>query len=372
MPDLAWLQEQRWFAGKSRSISTIREYAKLPLGRIIQVEYAAGSSELYQLVDAHDPMVQRALFQAIRPGEEPPPARVLTAEQSNTSIAYGDAWILKLYRRLSHGLSRDLEVGRFLTEVGFAHTPAVAGSLEHEDITLAVMQRFVPNEGDCWAYVLDGLHAGRDLIPDVERLGEVTGELHAALASRPDNPDFTPELATEADEGSWLADLRHQFESALAAAPPDVAAQLQTWRPRIDAFEPPAENPELVQIHGDYHLGQVLKTPQGFVIIDFEGEPARPLAERRAKQPPIRDVAGMLRSLHYASVSAGAEAWHDSATASFLDGWRRGSANRFPSTPNLLTLFQLSKALYELNYELNNRPSWTHVPLAGIRALLSA
>jgi maltose alpha-D-glucosyltransferase/alpha-amylase len=371
MPDLTrWLQEQRWFAGKSRQIAAIRDYAQLPLGRVIQVEYAGGSIDLYQLVDAEDASIQRALFQAVRPGEEPPPGRVLNAEQSNTSIAYGEDWILKLYRRLSHGLSRDLEIGRFLTAAGFPHTPAVAGSLEHDDITLAVMQRFVPNQGDCWTYVLEGLNSGRDLLLDIERLGEITGELHGALASRPDNPDFAPTAATEHDEHSWLADLRHQFETALVSAPPDVAAQLESWRSRLDQLRPPAEIPELIQVHGDYHLGQVLKTPDDFVVIDFEGEPARPLAERRAKQPPIRDVAGMLRSLHYASVTAGAGAWHQPAGDRFLAGWRRGSSNRFASTPELLTLFQVSKALYELNYELNNRPAWVQVPLAGIQQLL--
>ncbi|MBV9119422.1 MAG: phosphotransferase [Chloroflexi bacterium] len=419
MVEQAWLTSQRWFAGKARPLGALSAVASERLGdatiTLLQVAYRdGGPDELYQLagtpdtVDAlSDGAIQASLYEAIRDErtagplhcdryldlEPAPPSRLLSAEQSNSSIAFGQRWILKLYRRIASGESRDLEVGRFLAQARFAHSPAIAGAISYFETTLAVLQEFASNSGDGWTYVLEQLqapnapddvfwasHALTDhevLLDSIERLGHITGELHAALASRTDVPDFAPEPAAGDDLDSWLADLRQQVQAAgsraeswLRGGDRDLEARLAGAYEDLD----PAGVLK-IQIHGDYHLGQVLKTADGFKIIDFEGEPARPLAERRAKQPALRDVAGMLRSLHYAAYTAGNEAWASTAGDRFLAGWLEGSDGRFvasdeAATQRLLTLFQLAKAFYELNYELNNRPEWVAVPARGIERLL--
>jgi len=440
----------------------------LVLLALLEARYADGASELYALPllfgaaggsplmslegpagpaavsDAlESPFYQRLCLQLIAEGAARGPLRFqpLTAlradagdpkplgvEQSNTSIRYGRTWILKNFRKVSFGENRDLEVGRFLTlEASFPHTPQVGGCISYtgrQAAILGVLQRFVENEGDGWTYVRsrlqpedtpnppddiywaqDGL-PGRDtaLLADIEQLGRITGEMHLALGSRPDLPDFAPEPVSAADVEAWLADLRSQQSTALASAqtvrqhlPADVqrllarvilseAKDLPSWLQPERFFVAALlrlTSPDFtkIQIHGDYHLGQVLKTPEGFSIIDFEGEPARPLEERRAKQPPLRDVAGMLRSLHYAAHSVSsderwAEAWARSAGLRFVQGWLAGSERRFvpdsdEATKRLLVLFQLAKAYYELSYELNNRPDWAAVPLRGIASLLA-
>lgn len=336
------------------------------------------------------------------------------AEQSNTSVRYGDVAILKLFRRLAPGRHPELEMGRFLTEVaGFSGTPPLLGWLElagegGEPVVLGVLQRLVPGAADGWSHVLEALRAkarqGGDLADDAmlalaERLGTRTGELHRGLALETDDPDFAPEPVTPAILEEWAEGARAMARAALdgleaavpglqgaarAAAERLLARRQQIMR-RIDRLLPRAATALRTRLHGDYHLGQVLVAEGDVAIIDFEGEPMRPLAERRGKHSPLRDVAGMLRSFAYAAatlereagVPAGrARAWEADIGAAFLAAYRRAMAG-CPSLPpdpdaagRLLQLFLLEKALYEVGYELANRPDWLEIPVAGVLSLL--
>jgi trehalose synthase-fused probable maltokinase len=376
----------------------------------------------------------------------PKPVR---AEQSNSSIIYGDRLILKFFRRLEEGLNPDLEVGAFLTErAHFSHIPQLAGALEYysrdgQRMAQGILQAFVPNQGDAWTYTLKSLaefYAGaakatsaalgaqaptgeeqalpafarRSVGPYLESaalLGQRTAEMHLALNSDSLDRDFAPEqFSTEfqaALEKSMLGLITRifgLFGEKRASLPAE-------WRSKAD--EVAGKEREIVcrvqtslsapihamrtRIHGDYHLGQVLYTGSDFVIIDFEGEPARSLAERRMKRSPLQDVAGMLRSFHYAAfaplltslgeqvpvgdvahLGVWAEAWNSWVAMRFLTSYFRtaGEASYLPAsraeTQKLLELHLLEKAVYELGYELNNRPTWVGIPLQGISGLLAA
>ena len=359
--------------------------------------------------------------------------RPLGVEQSNVSIAFGDKVILKLYRRLRAGEQPDVEVARFLTEeAGFTNTPAFLGSIEHkasnsELTTLAAAFAFVPNQGDAWASMTEALvrdfeeHDLRTLDPQTphgERefdlslsmgalLGQRTAELHRALATETDDPDFVTEDLTRDHLKTWSDEAVHEAEAVLDSlkkARPGLADDvgaladsiLDARKPLLDRMKAAAKlapSGSISRIHGDYHLGQVLVAQGDFMIIDFEGEPRRPLAERRAKSSPLRDVAGMLRSFQYAAATAmtmrsdaigtvsdqirqRAELWRETFSTAFLDAYQAQSAQtstypRDPAFAQALTeLFVLQKAFYEVGYELANRPNWLSVPLEGIRNLL--
>jgi trehalose synthase-fused probable maltokinase len=364
--------------------------------------------------------------------------RPVRGEQSNTSIVYDDRLILKLFRQLAPGENPELEMSRFLTlRMRFPHTPTLAGAVHYQSAevgrTLAVLQAFVSGTRDGWTWTLGALHdfyaaaeaESRTLRADLtagavaglagpylagaRRLGEVTGELHGALASAPGDPTFAPEPVTETDLAAWRAAVEAELGRGLAglrAAPEPLTRAHRATVERILAASPALlarvaqvtaelRGTELwkTRIHGDYHLGQVLRRggpTDEFVVLDFEGEPARPLAARRARQSPLRDVAGMLRSFTYASyaalfemarletpamdrLSVWREGWEAAASAAFLDGYRAATVGRsvpvVPVVPearaHLLSLFCLEKAAYELSYELNNRPTWLPIPLAA-------
>jgi maltose alpha-D-glucosyltransferase / alpha-amylase len=372
-------------------------------------------------------------------------------EQSNTSMVFGDRVILKLYRRLEQGTSLDLEIGIFLQQAGFAHTPAVVGAIEYkttgqEPRTVAIVQEFVPNEGDAWSLALDSVASfmerveledttppevdtrtsalvelaahepggyARDLmgvfLDSIEKLGERTGELHNALASDAANPAFAPEPFTLFYQRSLYQSMRNQagrMINGLAGRIPSLPERLQKDAQSLIDREAQLMNrlKEVVdhkvggariRMHGDYHLGQVIYTGKDFLITDFEGEPLRPLSERRLKRSPLRDVAGMLRSLHYAAnsaallqpdLTAGPEArsrrsrstrfWYAHAAAMFLRGYLAAAdaARYLPTDPQelqeLLEAFLLEKAVYEMEYEMNNRPAWAEIPLHGLMDLL--
>ena len=357
------------------------------------------------------------------------PSRVASAEQSNTSIIFGDRAILKLFRRLQPGENPDVEVCRFLTnEAHFSQIPAYLGEVTDKDgSTLAFLQAFVANHGDGWewmqrelanllANVSDASHAAtfdaqRDAsvsLRAASRLGKRTAELHLALATETDDEAFCAAPFTPTDLAADAMRLRKQTTTTLDALkanlcnlPPetmDAATQLiarrKTLLERADSLTTasPYRMGRRTRIHGDYHLGQVLRSDDDFLIVDFEGEPARPLAERRHKQSPLRDVAGMLRSFSYAAASArfGVGTGHDTATIQtvtadweaaavkgFLASYREAVAEEPELLPQaeqfqvLLDLFLMEKALYELLYELNNRPSWIRIPLDGLLSLLS-
>jgi maltose alpha-D-glucosyltransferase/alpha-amylase len=346
-----------------------------------------------------------------------------TAMSSNTVVTLGETLFLKGYRQLRRGINPELEMGRFLTEeAGFLHGVPVAGALEYlgsdgSVFTLALLQAYVPNQGDGWTWtlaylerVLTELRDADGPQPDAPHgaflaliaiLGRRTAELHNALGRRTGHPAFDPEPMTGADRRAMRDSVRAQGQATLvqlreqlAGLPPatqEDARRLLERPGAIDGFVDalPLEGAAgwRSRFHGDYHLGQVLLARNDFVIIDFEGEPARSIEERRAKQSPLRDVAGMLRSFNYARWSAlrraaqnavelarldaDARDWERQTRAAFLDGYAAALAPEAGALdPQLLRLFELEKALYELRYELGNRADWVPVPLQGILALL--
>ncbi len=377
---------------------------------------------------------------------------VSRAEQSNTSIIYRDRYILKLFRKLESGVNPDVEIGRFLTERGFKHTPAVLGSLEYRPKGeggvhgTGILQQFVANKGDAWKYTLESLEqffrkalAGgheppvrssehplelmNEKVPAELRsfigpylesaalLGQRTAEMHAALTAPNGGPDFAPQPFTREDGHKLYEDCLGQADIAfealrrkqavltgpVAESVRQVLSIEHKVADRFAAVQKQQISTLQIRHHGDYHLGQVLYTGEDFMIIDFEGEPARSLAERRAKALALRDVAGMVRSFQYAAfaalfgqvpgvptegeavqaVEAWADAWNAAVSATYLKGYFQ-QASSLPFVPAddgerrvLLDAFLLQKALYEVAYELNNRPDWLQIPLLGILSLVS-
>ncbi len=307
--------------------------------------------------------------------------RQLGVEQSNSSVVLGERLLLKLYRAVQPGENPDLELPRFLSSAGFERVPAVAGYVRYvpadgEPSAALMLQAFVPGAIDGWRWLLNELSAAttQDAALDaVARIGEITAEMHAALASRPSDPDFPARDASPAELGAWRAAAEEQLSLAVAAVPrvADLVAEIQ----RGFAAMAGARAARVTHIHGDYHLGQLLRDRSDFWVIDFEGEPARPLAERRAPQSPLKDVAGMLRSLDYAArtierreAPSGweADAWLMGARQALLGGYRsRGGV----LDDGLLRAFELEKACYEVRYEANNRPDWTWLPLQALERL---
>jgi len=365
--------------------------------------------------------------------------RAITAEQSNSSVAYGDRLILKFYRRLEEGVNPDLEVGGFLTEKAhYQHTPQLLGALEYRSarglrMTQGILQGFVPNQGDAWQYTMKSISSfynevgqssaegsvaasetgtARALIaPFLESVGLLarrTAELHLALVSAEaaTEPDFAPEPFDDKFQRSFedalleltnriFWQLRHAQDRLPENAKAKVEKVLASEPQIIERFHAALSRPiraVRTRIHGDYHLGQVLYTGADFVIIDFEGEPARPLSQRRLKRSPLQDVAGMLRSFHYAAhapllastgsvnvdarnrekLNGWAEVWAKWVSDRYLEAYlktARGAEFLPPSREEIMALLQLhvlEKAVYELGYELNNRPGWVAIPLEGI------
>jgi maltose alpha-D-glucosyltransferase/alpha-amylase len=393
------------------------------------------------------------VFQDIRSSKGALTPRLINAEQSNSSVVYGDSLILKFFRRLEGGINPDLEIGLFLTEkTHYRYSPPVAGSIEYaveggESSTVAILQGFIPNQGDAWRFTLESValfwdelsrlpnaappensvrpesvldydndlpSLASDLIGSylgkIRVLGKRTAELHLALASDSSDPAFAPE--------PYTAPFQQEFERSTRALTERTLGLLRQKRAELpDGLRHQAEiilnsEPRILQefqsianvhgglrtrIHGDYHLGQVLYTGSDFAIIDFEGEPARPLSERRLKRSPLQDVAGMVRSFHYAAfahlltpsddsssrnrdlhrVTTWAETWYSWVTFRFLKSYF-ANAQTGSFLPDgrqeisaLLRIHLLEKAIYELGYELNNRPAWVAIPLAGISRLLA-
>ena len=387
-------------------------------------------------------------FRRLR-GPELPEPTLLRAEQTNTSVAYGDRLLLKVFRRVEEGVNPDLEVGRFLTDrTDFDQLAPVAGALEYrlarqEPMTVAILHGYVPNQGDAWRYTLDNLdryfervltHDQRlpdpksnvlplvelvdekipgdaeDLIgeylPTAHLLGQRTAQLHAALASDTGDPSFIPESFTPHYQRSLFQSVRtinrQSFDllrrrkryvektnadlvDRVLAAEDNLAARIRL------SLERPLQATR-IRIHSDYHLGQVLHTGRDFVIIDFEGEPNRPLSQRRMKRCPLVDIASMIRSYSYAATSAlwqgsvrpedlpqlepWADFWYRWVAATFLAAYLEEAAG-VPWLPSkrgeirqLLDIFLIEKAAYELGYELGNRPDWISIPLRGMLDLI--
>ncbi len=497
--DPEYLRRQRWFGSKGKPISALRlkehavMQATLPLFflNLIEVEYAGFDTELYffplmisdHALPRNDLLLQvqstsaigfvyealgddefcTALLQRIeRPGQlraiagdfvfDKTPAFLASerftikrsrAEQSNTSIIFGDALILKAFRKVEMGINPDLEICHFLTtRTTFPHIPRVAGSIEyqssHSRAAIGILQHFIRNEGDAWDYTLRHLQrfyasaaqaaetgttvvdpealegpAGgllREYAADADRLGHTTGQLHLALASDRRDPDFSPEPITREDATEWIASIKQHIEGVLEAIHRNVSSYdpalqktvADVLRKKPDYLKKVEDLQELgdvkiskIRCHGDYHLGQVLKTEEGFCILDFEGEPLRSLESRRHKTSPLKDVAGMLRSYSYAAhaglraldpagehqrayLESWAHTWERMASRSFLAGYldetRRAQADFVPASHDLLhrilSVFVLDKAIYELGYELSHRPTWVSLPLEGLQAAM--
>jgi maltose alpha-D-glucosyltransferase/alpha-amylase len=351
------------------------------------------------------------------------------ALSSNTIVAVGDRLFVKGYRRLQPGVNPEAEIGRYLTDVvGFEHAVAVAGSVEYlaDDgrvATLALIQRYVRNQGDGWNYTQEYLDrffedvsrealsaAGADVhggyLALMRTLGRRTAQLHAAFARPSTDPAFAPQPITAEDVGAWGRRTRQLADESLDrlarqrdALPQNVReeaerllAQRASLLARIAAHGNDPGAGSQTRVHGDYHLAQVLLAQNDFVIIDFEGEPLRTMAERARKQSPLRDVAGMLRSLDYAmhaalfdfageradgrdAIEPAARQWLAQATDAFLGGYDEtaggaGLAQARAHVGGLLELFVLEKALYELGYEVDNRPDWVRIPLQGLLDVL--
>jgi len=334
-------------------------------------------------------------------------SHVIGGEQSNSSIIFGESAIFKFFRRLERGESPDVEIARYLTaHTSFRHTPELYAVLvlDHtgERSVAGMLSRLVDGAMDGWAHALARAraftHGDGDVHHDpfgkeAEQLGAITAELHRALASPSGDPAFAPRDATAADVARWAGGARRSVEQGFALLErlaPTLDARsrplaLAACGRRMDAFAKldeivnalggPSAAGILSRHHGDYHLGQVLRTEYDWMIIDFEGEPARPLAERRALNSPARDVAGMLRSFAYAAATAAshndadrerAAQWETMARTAFLHGYGDTTA------PALIDLFELEKLFYELAYELNNRPTCAWIPLLGIEKMLTA
>ncbi len=318
--------------------------------------------------------------------------RPVGVEQSNSSIVFGTDLILKAFRRVEPGVNPELELLRFLSERGFPNIAALAGWYEYEgrfiDATLGILQEYLAGARDGWELALEELASDPSgLLTRLRSLGQVTGDLHTALGSDNSNPDFAPDEPSQEALSLLTADVDEQIERIFRDLPETealapIAGRGQDVREKLQALSHIGAGGRVIRTHGDYHLGQTMLSDRGWVILDFEGEPARPLAERRLKRSPLRDVAGMLRSFSYAAAGArllrGVEVpedWEPDARATFLEGYfDRVEPSLLPPgeapTRQLLAVFELEKAVYELRYELNNRPDWVSIPVAGILRLL--
>jgi trehalose synthase-fused probable maltokinase len=425
----AWLVGQRWFRSRTRPLRAVNVHDSIPLPArnamllVLLASYVDGVEERYLVPAlgssgrpreaADGDGVWRSLLALMAEGPrvlsshhgalllEPGPAldellpggraaaedlaeRAMGVEQSNTSVRLGDRLMLKIYRLLEPGVNPEVEVLDLLTERGFSHAPLAAGSMRYllddaEPAAAGIVQSLVPARGDAWAWMLDRLVAPsgepEEAIAAASDIGGITAELHAALQSVPDRPDFPSRVATPEERQSWWAGAEEQLAGALSSVENDehfrltrVAAEVRAAFGALTSVPGPWTS----RIHGDYHLGQLLVTDDGFVVTDFEGEPARPLAERRRPASPLRDVAGMLRSLDYAARTTrqrqpgfDADAWLAEARSAFLTAYKE------PADPSLLLALELEKACYEVRYEANFRPGWTWLPLEAIERMVA-
>jgi maltokinase len=324
------------------------------------------------------------------------PVRPMGVEQSNSSVVFGDQTVLKVFRKLEPGINPELELLQFLTRQKFANIAPLQGWYEYEGrsftATLGVAQRFFADAVGGWELALDQIASDPDgFLGELGSLGAVTAALHNALASDANDPAFSPDEPSTESLALLTATIDEDIERIFVRLPDDarvaaIAGRGQDVRERIAMRAQLGSGGRAIRTHGDYHLGQTLHRANGheWLIIDFEGEPARPLFERRQKRSPLRDVAGMLRSFAYATSAAaimrGAQApadFEQRARETFLAHYFADvDSSLLPtgesSVRNLLSIYELEKALYELQYELDNRPDWLPIPVAGIARLLES
>ncbi len=442
-----WVQEQRWYASKSRAVTGIEIVEGVLLSddpslflALVQTRFATGTHELYQLplglvrggersseraiartsdwsaydaVAAPDHLLElvrlmdagaeidaaegRFTFHrtdAMSRISESARVRLMGVEQSNSSVVIDDQIVLKVFRKLEPGINPELELLRLLTGRGFPNIAPLHGWYDYDGqalaATLGVVQEFYPDAVGGWELALDRVGPATEWFLDqLGDLGSVTARMHNVLASDNSDPAFAPEEPSQEALALLTATVDEDIERIFLRLPDDeqlapIAGRGQDVRERLAARAQVGVGGRVIRTHGDYHLGQTLHTPGGWVIIDFEGEPARPLPERRAKRSPLRDVASMLRSFAY--VSSAIEHRHGGTPPAEFEAQARirflqryfaeVDATLLPpgeaAIANLLSIYELEKAIYELSYELDNRPDWVAIPVAGIRRLLEA
>jgi maltokinase len=420
-----WLPAQRWYSGNAAirdlaiTSQTTLAAGDPELRHLIVTVPVAGRAACYQVLaglrsevpeslrravigpadhgqtayDAlYDPALARVLLRAmaeqsragpVRFTSEPGagidaalPSRVLSGEQSNTSLVFGDSAILKVLRRLFPGQHPDLEVNRALAKLGSTHVAEPLGWIETVadggPALLAILSRFLSGARDGWQLALASVDAGSDFSAQAQGLGQATAEVHADLAAAFGTADLGPGACAE-----LASQMTARLDTALDEVPElsALAGQVRAAFAELAAQPGPLR---VQRVHGDYHLGQVLDTPSGWVILDFEGEPAVPLAQRRAHGVPLRDVAGMLRSFDYAArhrlldrpdagnVSAKTDQWVRRSQAAFCDGYAAAGGEDPAESAVLLRALMLDKAVYEVVYEARFRPSWLSIPLGAI------
>ena len=403
---VALVDGARWFAANDRALESA-EVVGVPVREglvslaVVEVRFAAGTHEHYLIalgedaepVDAFErPEVAAQLAALAGVPAEGAHVRSFGVEQSNSSVVLDELHVLKLYRRLEAGPNPELEILRALADARFGNAPRLEGTLETQgpplETALASVTALVPAVGGGWELALDSLGDDPSWLPDrAWRLGEVTAALHAALAS-PTDPAFAPEEPSAEALGLLTAAIDEDIATTFSTLPEDdalgaVAHRAEDIRDLVQELSGTGPSGLAIRTHGDYHLGQVLWTTVGdWVVIDFEGEPARSLPERRRKRSPLRDLAGMTRSFAYAADASvllnGVEppaGWLDACRGGFVDGYLSAADERLlpPSRSGfdrLLALFELEKLVYELRYEARNRPGWASIPLVGLLRLL--
>ncbi|MBO0679875.1 maltokinase [Mycolicibacterium sp. S2-37] len=428
LPFDQWLPKQRWYAGRSRDLVSVTPAVAVTLRddldlMLVDANFAAGAPERYQVVvrwdtagpnsgdtaligtagdrtgyDAlHDPSAAHHLLSLIdssaRIGEitfakEPDvtlpldaPAKVSSAEQSNTSVIFGKEAMLKVFRRITPGINPDIELNRTLGRAGNAHAARLLGSfdttLDGEPSALGMVAEFAAGSTEGWDMALADANAALagggdtgDFTADSKALGEAVASVHATLAA---------ELGTSSVPfpAAGVLERLATVASAVTELQPYVEHIEERYRRLAD------RDITVHRVHGDLHLGQVLRTPQRWLLIDFEGEPGQPLEDRRRPDSPLRDVAGMLRSYEYAAyqrliesggddeLAARAAAWVEANVAAFCDGYAAAAGSDPRAQADLLAAYELDKAVYEAGYEARYRPDWLPIPMRSIARLVS-
>ncbi len=424
-----FIASQRWFGAKNREIAELVVLDEIDLApgpgslicSLIEIRFSGGTHDVYQLLaqpgsrddleEALDVfgepaavarLIELAAGDAVVPSDAgavefssfralPEPAgidvRPLGVEQSNSSVVVGDELIVKLYRRLEPGVNPELELLRFFSRTGFPNVPELRASWGYSGApmtaTLGIAQRFLPDARDGWELGRSLLTtAPSSFLDTLQELGTVVGAMHSALASDRDDPVFAPETASPEALGLLTATIDDEIELVFDHLPDDeavapISGRGEMVRELLHGLSTTGSVGQLIRLHGDLHLGQVLRAEDTWFVIDFEGEPARSLPERRAKHSPLRDVAGMLRSLSYLAAVTGHSGDQTEARARqlFLDGYLDAvqSAGILPSLPQLerlISIFELEKVVYELRYELDHRPDWVHIPVSALERML--